>query len=65
MPESGDALCSMKINKIINELNTSKSSGYNEITTNLIKEIGKSLVEPLSLAINKSIATGQALYQIV
>ncbi len=47
-----------EIKKIINELKTSKSSGHDGITTNLIKEIGKSLVEPLTLAINKSIATG-------
>ncbi len=47
-----------EINTIINELKISKSSGYDGITTDLIKEIGKSLVEPLTLAINKSIATG-------
>ncbi len=47
-----------EINKIINELKTSKSSGYDGITANLIIEICKSLVEPLILAISKSIDTG-------
>ncbi len=40
---------------------TGKCSGYDGITTNLIKEIGKSLVEPLTLSMNNFISIGVVL----
>lgn len=44
--------------KILSELKTKKSSGYDNITNFLLKQIKNDIAEPLTLIINQSLTTG-------
>ena len=47
-----------EIKSIINELSSKNSSGYDFVTTNLLKKLEPILVKPLTLIINQSLNTG-------
>ncbi len=46
-----------EINQIISDIKPKKSSGIDNINAKLLKEISNAILEPLSIAINKSIQT--------
>ena len=48
----------LEIGNIINNLNTKTSSGYDQISTCMLKKIAPTTLKPLTLIINQSLHTG-------